>query len=145
MNPAQGENRVVRLASHWRLSPMRVPAILELFSLDAETMRRVLPTVARHRGEVSFLSLGGVKDIVLESTGKPMPLLHLQHGLGASHGSGTLVSEPQEDHVHMLCSPASDPLNAELRALGLETSATASVLSHRMAGCDWRFVLTSEI
>ena len=124
---------------------MRVPAILELFSLDAEAMRGVLSTIERHRGDVSFLSLGGVKDIVLESTGRPMPLLHLQHGLGASLGSGTPVSSPLEDHVHMFCSPASDPLNAELRAAGLTPSATASVLAHRMSGCDWRFVLTSEI
>ncbi len=139
MNPGDGsENRVVRLLLRMRLVPVTVGPILEIFSLDADAMRAAAPRLASTLGPLSYLSLGGIKDIVLRSTGAPMPLLHVQHGPCAARG----LPEPVDGHVHMFCAPAGDP---DVAALGLRPSATATVLQHRMVGWDWRFVLTSDI
>lgn len=141
MNTPGVPNRMARLVRHWPWTPISAPTTLELFSLDLDAMRAVAPLVARARGPLGYLSLGGVKDIVLESTGAPMPLLHVQWGPAAVGAE----REPRADHVHMLCAPHDDPLAAALRAEGHAPSATATVIQHRMERADWRFVLTSEI
>lgn len=142
MNPVGGPqaNRVLKIADHW-WNPTATPAQLLIYSVDAEAMGRLRPGIERERGPVSFLSLGGVKDVVLQSTGQPMPLLHVQWG---ALGAGNL-QEPQADHVHMFCAPEGGALAQVLAEAGVEAFATATVLSHRMSRCDWSFVLTSEI
>lgn len=143
MNPGDGSpNRVLRLFGHWRWTPASLAGTLLLWSLDADQARRAAPLVRELRGPLSWLSLRGVKDIVLESTGAPMPLLHGQPGEPQPAGA---LPEPQLDSVHMLCALRGDPLASALERAGLAPGATASVIQHRMQGADWRFVRTSDI
>ena len=142
MNPSGGrENPVVRLVKRFSLIPISIGCELWLYSLDADEMRSCASLLSQHRGELSYLSLRGVKDIVLESTGAPMPLLHVQFGPSGRDGR----TEPAEDCVHMFCSPSDDALCRDLEAAGFSPSATATLLHHRMGSWDWRSVLTSEI
>lgn len=142
MNPGDGSpNRVVRLLKNFRWAPVRFAVNLEIFSLDHAQMTQAAPLVEKHRGPLKFLALSGIKDIVLQSTGKAMPLTHVQFGPSGTHG----VTAPLPGYVHMLCAPEGDALAQDLRATGLRPNATASVVHHRMENCDWRFVLTSEI
>ena len=143
--PGRGENRVARLVDRLRMVPFHA-ADLELFSLDASAMAELRPIVERHRGPTSYLSLAGKKDLVLETTGAPLPLLHVQFGPCAERG----LDDVAPGHTHMLCAPAGDALALDLVAHGAEPSATATVLHHRMpkpsngAG-RFDFVLTSDI
>jgi hypothetical protein len=142
MNPSGGrENSVVRMVQRFSLAPVSVGCQLWLYSLDSDQMRELAPTIERHRGPLGYLSLAGIKDIVLGSTGRPMPLLHLQFGPCASGD----LSEPQDGHIHMFCTPSQDALALDMADHGFEPSATATLLHHRMGDWDWRFVLTSEI
>lgn len=142
MNPAGGApNRVARLGSRFRWARISTAGTLELFSLDEPAMRAAAPLVARHRGSIGYLSLAGKKDIVIESTGRAMPLVHVQFGPCAEPA----LPEPRAGHVHMLCTPPEDTLARELRAAGHAPSATATIMHHRLEGADWRFVLTSDI
>jgi len=70
-----------------------------------------------------------------------MQLVHAQFGPFAERG----VPEPIEGAVHMFCSPSKDALALDLARTGISPSASATVLHHGMADCDFRFVLTSEI
>ena len=142
MNPAEGENRVVRLASHWRWTPIHFAATLHLYSCDPEEMRALEPLVREHRGPLGYLSLRGVKDIVLQSTGQPLPLLHLVHGPEVRRQTH---AAPQPGATHMFCAPAGGPLDRAVQSAGHRPSSSASVIQHGMKRCDWRFVLTSEI
>jgi len=142
MNPSGGTNPVVTLLQRWRLLPLQASPILFVYSLDAEGMRTAIPLLEAYRGAApTYLSLGGIKDIVLESTGRPMQLVHAQFGPFAERG----VPEPIEGAVHMFCSPSEDALARDLARAGISPSASATVLHHGMAECDFRFVLTSEI
>jgi len=153
MNPAGGApNRIARLVGRWRWSPITPAGTLLLWSLDRDAMARAAPVIERHRGPLTFRSLEGVKDLTLESTGRRMPLLHAEWPRGEARATmpdpareGVIVGSPQAGHVHMVCAPEGDPLALDLAAQGLAPAATASILAHRMHGCDWRFVLTSEI
>lgn len=141
MNDAgAADNRVARLVRRLPIVPFRVTE-LELFSFDADGMTAARPIVERHRGPTSFLSLAGRKDIVLESTGAPMPLLHVQFGPCAESGR----PEVAPGHVHMLCAPEGDDLSQALHDSGARPSATATILHHRMKGSAFDFVLTSEV
>lgn len=141
MNPPSGENRVVRLLQKFRWARLSVPAFLEIYSLDDARMRQLAPLVAEHRGPISYLSLAGKKDLILGSTGKPLPILHVQWGPCGEKG----YAEPRDGHGHMLCAPAGDALANALAERGVAPTATASILQHRMRWSDWRFVLTSDI
>ena len=141
MNPAEGPNRVVRMLRRLpRLDLMPGPT-LRLYSLDRAQMIRAADAITARRGPISYRSLSGVKDIVLQSTGRPMPLLHVQFGPCAARGT----DEPVDDAVHMFCVPDDDPLLGDLDAIGLTPSASATVVHRGMIDQDWSFVLTSDI
>jgi len=139
--PGATENRIHRLSR--RVLPVGLGAErLVLHSLDADAMRALEPEIRAHRGELGYLSLGGIKDIVLESTGAPMPLLHLQHGPSAERA----IAAPVDGASHMFCAPEGDPLQRAMAARGFAPHATATCMHHRMGGAGWAAsVLTSEI
>jgi hypothetical protein len=142
MDPGDGRpNRLPDLLARFRRIKLAVAARLLFYSFDAEAMCRLRGVVESHRGPVSFLSLDGEKRLILESTGRPLPLLHIQHGPMAAPGD----AEPRASHVHMLCAPEGDPLADDLHRLGQKPIATASVIQHRMRDWPWKLVLTSDI
>jgi hypothetical protein len=141
MDPPDRENPVARLLGRFPLLPIRKVAGLVLYSLDAHAMRGAAPLLVRARGPIGYRSLAGIKDVVLESTGRPMPLWHVQHGV---LGDPT-HADPVEGGVHMFSVPDDDALVTDLRSLGLEPSATASVLAHGLDDARFDFVLTSDI
>lgn len=141
MNPDAGDNRVVRLLRRLGGDRTRADVLLQLFSLDAHAMRRFEPALRALRGDLSYLSLLGRKEIILRSTGRPMPLLHVQFGPRAEQGDPS----PRDGHVHMFCTPSGDPLDQAVRAAGHAPTASATVLHAGLEDVDWSFVLTSDI
>lgn len=142
MNPGDGSpNRYVRVLERLSLVKFSCTVTLGIYSLDAATMRATEPLLVKHRGKISYLSLLGVKDLRLQSTGQTLPLLHVQWGATAHHG----ISEPIPGYTHMFCVPANDELALWLAKEEIYPNATASVVSHGMDDSDWRFILTSDI
>ncbi len=139
--PGESHNRVKRLLERFRWAKLSGAGILEIYALDFEGFSSIRALVEHHRGPLSFLSLGGIKDIVLESTGSPMPLIHVQFGPCAERDR----PEPVEGATHMFCCSCGDSLGQELKSKGIEPSASATLIQHRMQAADWRFVLTSDI
>ena len=138
---SQRPNRVARMLSRFRLAPMSVATRLGIVSVDAERMRSVEPVLREHFGCVSYLSLAGKKDIILQSTRSAMPLLHVQFGPCAAQGH----PEPLDDYAHMFCVSMDHPLLEILKQQAIYPSATATVVHHRMPKWEWDFILTSDI
>lgn len=117
---------------------------LALFSVGAREMETLLPLVATARPDrrPRFVSTSGIKDLVLESTGKHYPLLHLTF---SDRAAPRVFAEPQPDHVHMWCLPTTHTLIAELAGRGVLPSATATVIKHRLPTLDGTKIDTSEI
>ena len=134
-------NRVALMLKRFRLAPMSIATQLGVISLDVKQMRAVEPVLREHFGNISYLSLGGKKDIILQSTRAPMPLLHVQFGPCAERG----VSNPLEGYIHMFCVSMDHPLLEVLKHQAIYPSATATVVHHRMEKWDWGFILTSDI
>ena len=134
-------NRVARMLKRFPLAPMSIATKLGIVSLDAERMKKVEPILREHFGRVSYLSLKGKKDIILQSTRSAMPLLHVQFGPCAEQGH----PEPLDDYVHMFCVSIDHPLLEVLKHQAIYPSATATVVHHRMEKWDCGFILTSDI
>ena len=134
-------NRVALMLRRFPLAPMSIATKLGIVSLNAKQMRMVDPILRGHFGGVSYLSLEGKKDIILQSTGSRMPLLHVQFGPCAEQGH----PKPLDDYVHMFCVSVDHPLLDVLKHQSIYPSATATVIHHRMEKWDWRFILTSDI
>ncbi len=143
MDPADGrEPPTLRLLRHFKFLPMVKVVPLVLYSEDAEGMARARPILEAHRGPLHFVSLLGIKDLVLESTKAPLPLLHV--GYGPQLDRRTFAA-PQPAHAHMWCTPRGDALHGALEQAGFRVSATASILHHRLGDFDWGRLTTSEI
>eukprot|EP01125_Pyxidicula_operculata_P012979 TRINITY_DN4272_c0_g1_i2.p1 TRINITY_DN4272_c0_g1~~TRINITY_DN4272_c0_g1_i2.p1 ORF type:complete len:299 (-),score=36.97 TRINITY_DN4272_c0_g1_i2:119-1015(-) len=126
---------------------------LIFFSLDKEQIEKALDVLKVHRGQIAYLCLSGIKDIVLQSTGKPLNLWHVQFGpCGVFSQSspeseiGIVRQEPIEGGTHMFCAPYDDPLVSTLKSepFNFTPSASASVLGVGVDS-DWKFILTSDI
>lgn len=142
MNPNDGKpNRVLRLLRRFRWLNFQHADTLLIWSFSSDEMERALSLVVEHRGPVSFLSLAGVKDLILSSTKEPMPLLHAQFGHFAEITGQTIRS----DASHMFCTPINDSLTWALAEAGYNPQTSATIIGHRMEGTDWSWVLTSEI
>ncbi|OQW52136.1 MAG: hypothetical protein A4S09_08995 [Proteobacteria bacterium SG_bin7] len=139
MNSIDGTNRMVKIASHLRWLNFVPRAKLLIWSLSFDEVIELKPLIEKYRGPISFLSLEGVKDIIIQSTGKPIDLLHFQFG---PFSSGNTL-RPRINAVHMFCATENDLLAQEILRFK-NYSASATILSHRIE-CDWSWVLTSEI
>jgi len=145
MNTSTGKNRMKDHSKSWGKS---LPGLnvrsetLHLYSLTYDDIRRAETVLKQHRGALSYLSLNGVKDIILQSSGEAMPLLHVQWGPLADPRAR---AEPLEEHIHMFCAVRGSPLAlAAEKDLRLEPSGTATIYSIRVK-TDYSFVLTSDI
>lgn len=137
MDPPGGEApATVRLLRHFKWLRVAGTIPLRLYSADFGQMRAALPALVAARGPLHFISLAGIKDLTLASTGKPLPLLHV--GYGTPRPGDRIFTEPQPGHTHMWCTPDADPT-------GLPVAATATILHHGLHSFDWRRLTTAEI
>ncbi len=145
MDPADGRPPPsYRLLKHFRWLPFSLFAItpLDIFSADAATMARARPVIEAARGPLHFVSLRGIKDLVLESTHAPLPLLHVEFGV--TRGPG-VVDAPQQGFTHMWCAPRNDALLTALARMDIAPSAGATIIHHNLSRFDWSTLTTSEI
>lgn len=141
MNPAVGVNRVVDIIEKFPFAPLKVVTTLYFFEISRADAKVIETEISKIVGEpIRFLSLSGIKDIVLKSTGRPMPLYHAQHGPLADPNSTPIEHEGR----YMFCAPESSKLFLFLSG-HFKISATASVLAHRMNDQNWDFILSSDI
>ncbi len=142
MNPGDGStNRLVQILERYSLVKFTASSQLGIYSLDAETMLFIAPLIKEYQGDISYLSLQGIKDLRLLSTNNILPLAHVQWGANAHKG----MSEVIPGYTHMFCIPSSDEFARILAQKAIFPNATASIVSHGMDNSDWRFILTSDI
>lgn len=145
MNPATGsrQNRIKKLSKWLRWIPVRADIQLSLFSLDHTSMQKAQSVLERYRGEVRFLSLEGIKDLVLTHDQSRIPVLHAQFGeLGKGDGQ---EREPQERHIHMFCAASEEPLVKELLGMQIVPSSTITLLNCGIKPQNWDWILTSDL
>lgn len=131
------ENKVLRLAKRIPLLDFKKGPLLYIYSLEYNQMLKAKPIIEKYRGWFGLTTLSGVKDLIMQSTGKPMPLLHLDW-----NKSNNMILD---GYTYMFCCPENDPMKNELDKNGITTDITATIVYYNMKKFDWRFIMTSEI
>lgn len=145
MNPANGANRVVKLLKRLPQIPIEYAGQLNFYSFDQIAAASVQPDLEAELGAISYLSLRGKKDLIMQSTNTPLPLFHIQHGAPAANAEAAPPSEsPSENGTYMICASENGSLDHLLKNK-FPVSATASILAHRLKPQSWDFILTSDI
>ena len=142
MNPGDGSpNRWVKVIGKYSRIKFTTSTQLGIYSLDAATMSYIAPLIIKHRGDISYMSLKGIKDLRLQSTGNILPLVHVQWGANVEKSTPEVIP----GYTHMFCVPSDDELARALGRSDIYPGASASVVSHGMNNSDWRFIVTSDI
>lgn len=144
MDTKNTPNKVIKLASHVPFIKMDKIKKLILYSLDYKQMIQFEKYLKKSKNDIFYLSLIGKKDIILQSSGKPMNLLHIQWGKKRNE-KDVIYETPQKDYQHMFCLLSTDVLNDVLIKMNIVCNSTASIISYNMSDYDFSFVLTSDI
>ena len=151
------DNITLKLAKRIPFLNFKEGPQLMIYSLNYDKLIIALPIVKKYRGNISFLSLNGIKDLILKSTGEPMKLLHLQWtndsendsenytGKGKDKTNTDNINDLKKDYTYMFCCPKNDPMYKELKKVNIETEISATIIHYNMDDCDWKFIMTSEI
>jgi hypothetical protein len=147
MNPGDGSaNRAVRIIERFPWIPLRPVGEFVFYVWSESELLDLTLLLNAEIGAWRLRSLSGVKDLILESTGQPWRLYHIEgrYCLDDTDG-GQIVARPVPGGAHMLCVPAGGTLDRRLNAQGCRSAATATIVAHRMGATDWRFAASSEI
>ncbi|XWV24892.1 hypothetical protein QJ856_gp0891 [Tupanvirus deep ocean] len=118
---------------------------LLIYSVPVEIMKVIERFFVCAYDNVSYLSLSGVKDLLLTSTNKPMEVYHLQHGIHAATAGIKKLTEIPITATIMFCFPESSPFQTIMDSLEIKTDITATIISCGMNFFDWHEILTSDI
>ncbi|MFJ1269085.1 hypothetical protein ACD661_10990 [Legionella lytica] len=145
MNPASGghQNRMKKLIRWLRWIPVRTNTQLNLFSLDKNAMQKAQPILEQFRGKIRFLSLEGIKDLILTHDQSKIPILHAQ--FGKSEALNPEQSMPQEGCIHMFCIAAEDPLVSKLAEIQILPFSTMTLFNYGKNPRDWNWLMTSDL
>lgn len=149
MNPA---DKICRLAANiWTpYGKFENAGNLLIFSINGETMERIAPIIRRHKGEIQYVSLSGIKDILLRpkeatsETGAPLNLIHVNLVKNGISSNIIHVHAINKNATYMFCFHEQDPICNEL---GITTNVSATILhiGMHLSPQQWDFIQTSEI
>lgn len=133
--------KILKLLKYLKYISIKNSGYLYIYSLNYHDMIHVQKILNKMWNNITYLDLGDKKSIILQSTKKPMKLLHLQHG--NQHGQYTY---PQKNFQHMFCLHQNNNMIQILESNGIKKPDTkALIISYDMNNYNWDFVLTSDI
>jgi hypothetical protein len=135
MNSRQGNNPVARLARRIPYLKLSLCETLLFYTINNKNLLEIKSLIMDVIGYCTFISLQGQKDLILSSTKEPLSLLHFSY-------SGQEHYPPSSQY--MFCFPELHPSNNIFKKLGIQPSASASIISN-MKEMNWSFVESSDI
>jgi len=124
---------------------IKIGPTLYIYALPLNTMILIEKYLTAKFGCVTYLSLVGTKDLILDSTKQSMNLYHLQHGPFAAKTGTKNLNELSDAPTIMFSLPETSPLIKILAEHNIKTNITATIISHQMDFFDWHWILTSDI
>lgn len=145
MNPTG--KRILKLAQNFKFIGLnfdiKSAGNLLIYSLNYDQMLQVHNELKMMWGTISYLSMNGIKDLILKSNNQPMKILHVQHGYDCEMINSLNI--PIEGYIYMLCCHENDQLVNILKSYNITTEVTATIIHYNMDDSDWRFILTNDI
>jgi GNAT superfamily N-acetyltransferase len=131
-------NRVIYLAKYLTNIDLTYQETLMFYLLNKNQLNHARNLLMCYFSEYGYFSLNKIKDLVMISTEKSLPLIHVV----PKDKSNTI--QEAEDYNYMFCLPSSNLLINELAQTGITSSSTASIISN-LTEANWNFIVSSEI
>lgn len=151
MNKGNGcDNKIVRLLKRVKwLIDFKYAGNMLIYSVNGKQLKHIRSLIEKHKGLCYFVSLKGVKDLILKSTNKPMELYHINYVKNIDFNNTNNISyDIYDDATYMFCFHEKDNINKILEKNGITTDVTASIVQHgldKLKPDEWDFIQTSEI
>lgn len=136
-------NPIQKIMQRLPWTPLKVGARIVFFYEDAVATHKALTHLKAERQDIHFTSIQHKKDLVLKSTGKGIPLLHMEWGTKRSDEENHL--EPQDGKLHMWCLQDNHPLISVLAKDNIHPKASGLIFHHGMKDFNWNDLRTSEL
>lgn len=137
------ENKTLKILKHVKLNFFKNAGKIVIYSLSKQQLTNAALFIEKYKGKIGSISLKSIKDIVLQSTQKPMRLNHLV--FNSEYGLSQYDKKLKEDDIFMFCTKEDSQLHTTLTSIGIRESSTATVIHHGMENWNWEFINTSEI
>jgi len=132
-------NRLINLANRIPIIDLSFQSTLFFYLMRKTQFDQISQTVKLYHNELGYFSNIGVKDLVMTSSAKPMPLIHV----GPFNKSNNVPSSTSDDYF-MFCIPSFSLLIEKLELVETKPVAKASIISN-ITDSNWNFILSSEI
>jgi hypothetical protein len=136
MNQATSySNKFINYAQRLPYLNIKFQEILEFYLLDKH-QKESNEFIKSNKNR--FVSLTGIKDLILESSGKPLSFMHY---VASSHHTVTLL---EDEMKFMVCCPKNSKLSNIFKDLNIYPITTASILANFESN-SWDLINSSEI
>jgi hypothetical protein len=136
MNTASRSNRLLSLATRMPLLNLKFSEILNFYFIEMNVFKTVFPDWK----DLQVCSLKGIKDLVLNTSKKPMDFYHLSRRAESLDFSIKNI----ESGKIMFCVPTQDIFVSKLDEAGIKEFSTASVISN-LNDIKWSFIESKDI
>lgn len=140
MNSLKGPNRLISFANRINNLGLELSGELNFYLLTFSQLIKVKNLLIKDYITFNFISLLRKKDLILNSTKKPLPILHFSPNATFEDKFNNL----NNNFLYMFCFSLDNPINTEFKRLKLPQVASASIISN-IKNCNWKFILTSDI
>lgn len=135
------KNPITKIMETLPWTPLKQGARILFYYEDAAKTLNAMDVLKSIRPGISFSSLNGIKDLVLKSTSKAIPLMHMEWNQKTPGNS----NQPLADHLHMWCLDEKSEINKKLSDIGITPKASGLIFHHRLSHLDWNELRTSEL
>lgn len=141
-NSDGSKNPIQKILESLPWTPLKKGARVLFFYEDQQKTSEAMLVLSKRRENLYFSDLSGIKDLILKSNHKSIPLLHLEWGDGIRNKE---VSLPKAGMLHMWCLNELDPMVKELESINIMAKASGFIFQHGMNNYDWSELRTSEL
>lgn len=115
---------------------------LLFYLLDSKEIEKVKNLIQPMYENFQFITLSGIKDLILSSTQKPLPFLHFS----PDTSENLTVKALHPEYGYLFCFPVNHPAVKIFEQCSISCFTTASVISNMQEGeSDWAFIETCDI
>jgi hypothetical protein len=145
MNDANNQSTpIIDILKKSKAKPFKNGPIINIYSLDFYSLKKISDRLEAINGPIRYISLQGVKDIVLQSNGQRMNLIHLDFP-PYRNDAVNHVKPPDPNAVYMFCTIQGSLTHKLLQQEKITINATATIIHFGMDDWDWSFIRTYEI
>ncbi len=133
------KNPIMKIMENLPWTPLKKGARVFFFYEPKRETELAMAILSFQRKNISFSSLAGIKELILSSTGQPIPLLHMEWG------EGQIGQPASENALHMWCLWEGNTAIDDLVRVGIKPKGSGLIFQHRMPSGFWNELRTSEL